>query len=169
MTPAAWCRKELAHVLLPAPGQRPADLTRPQAEVEAESVAYVVSAAHGLDSSTYTVPYVVGWAGTDPTLVARAAARVLSPARDVLQPPPPPPALALPEHPRDLLRCRDRSDTPARLAREQRDAPSRDREPAGSLADRSRLTRSGQLTPASPETRSPASRGNARDAQGPLW
>lgn len=31
-------------------------------EVEAESVAYVVTSAHGLDSSQYTFNYVAGWA-----------------------------------------------------------------------------------------------------------
>lgn len=31
-------------------------------EVEAESVAYMVTAAHGLDSSQYTFDYVAGWA-----------------------------------------------------------------------------------------------------------
>ncbi len=31
-------------------------------EVEAESVAYMVTSAHGLDSSQYTFNYVAGWA-----------------------------------------------------------------------------------------------------------
>ena len=31
-------------------------------EVEAESVAYLVTAAHGLDSDAYTFPYVASWA-----------------------------------------------------------------------------------------------------------
>jgi hypothetical protein len=31
-------------------------------EVEAESVAYMVTSAHGLDSSQYTFSYVAGWA-----------------------------------------------------------------------------------------------------------
>lgn len=40
-------------------------------EVEAESVAYMVTAAHGLDSSQYTFDYVAGWA-------ARAASKETS-------------------------------------------------------------------------------------------
>lgn len=36
------------------------------AEVIAESVALMVAAAHGLDTSDYTVPYVAGWATTVP-------------------------------------------------------------------------------------------------------
>jgi len=32
------------------------------AEVEAESVAYMVTSAHGLDSAQYTFNYVAGWA-----------------------------------------------------------------------------------------------------------
>lgn len=33
-------------------------------EVEAESVALMIGAAHGIDTTTYTIPYVSGWAGT---------------------------------------------------------------------------------------------------------
>ena len=36
------------------------------AEVEAESVALMVGAAHGLDTSSYTVPYVSSWASSVP-------------------------------------------------------------------------------------------------------
>lgn len=160
---------ELGHVLLHGHGQRPADLTRPQAEVEAESVAYVVTAAHGLDSSTYTVPYVAGWAGTDPTLVARTAERVLSTARDVLRRTPPPAALELPDSTREQLRDRDRdrSDTRARPA--PTGEQTRAREPVVSLADRSRLTRTGQLTPGRPEPRSTARSRGDQDNQGRLW
>lgn len=69
-----WCRKELGHVLLHAPPQEAlstelaadATLHRGIAEVEAESVALMVGAAHGLDTSTYTVPYVSTWAASVP-------------------------------------------------------------------------------------------------------
>ena len=84
MTPAAWCRKELAHVLCHAPDTCPEGLTRAVAEVEAESVAYIVTAAAGLDSGGYTVPYVAGWAGGDLTLLQASATRTLSAARQVL-------------------------------------------------------------------------------------
>ena len=51
---------ELAHVLLHA--DRIAALgCRGRIEVEAESVAYVVCAAAGLDTSQYSVRYVAGW------------------------------------------------------------------------------------------------------------
>lgn len=75
---------ELAHVELHAPGARPEGLTRERAEVEAESVAFVVTAAHGLDAGNYSVPYVSGWAGGDTELLAQTASRVLSCARAVL-------------------------------------------------------------------------------------
>jgi len=57
-----WCRKEAGHVLLHEgpPGQF---LPRPLKEVEAESVAYIVSAAHGMATGSYSWPYVSVWAG----------------------------------------------------------------------------------------------------------
>jgi antirestriction protein ArdC len=75
---------ELAHVLLHHPDELPAGFTRARAEVEAESVAYVVCAAHGLDAGEYTVPYVAGWAGGDRELVQQTTTRVLATARQVL-------------------------------------------------------------------------------------
>lgn len=159
---------ELGHVLLHDPSRRPAGLTRQQAEVEAESVAYVVTAAHGLDSSSYTVPYVAGWAGTDLTLVARTAERVLSTARDVLQHTPAPPAHALPESTREQLRSRDRTDTTPRSVRAPE--PARETTQAVTLADHSRLTRIGQLSRTDTSTASAPPTGRPdRDEQGRLW
>jgi antirestriction protein ArdC len=65
---------ELGHVLLHEPkssnisGAVAADavLHRGIAEVEAESVALMIGAAHGLDTSSYTVPYVSTWASSVP-------------------------------------------------------------------------------------------------------
>ena len=65
---------ELGHVLLHAPRENAlstevaadATLHRGIAEVEAESVALMVGAAHGLDTSSYTVPYVSTWAASVP-------------------------------------------------------------------------------------------------------
>jgi len=65
---------ELGHVLLHAPRDHAlstevaadATLHRGIAEVEAESVALMVGAAHGLDTSSYTVPYVSTWAASVP-------------------------------------------------------------------------------------------------------
>lgn len=85
---------ELAHILLHdptasgnehgAPGRAHG---RPEQEVEAESVAYLVAATHGLDTSGYTFAYVTGWAATvtDPEQVVRdTARRVLSAAATIL-------------------------------------------------------------------------------------
>jgi len=79
---------ELAHVLLHHPDQQHGQgheggLPREQAEVEAESVAHLVTAAAGLPSDGYSVPYVAGWAGhsqatsTDDPEAADAADAVL--------------------------------------------------------------------------------------------
>ena len=50
---------EIAHCLLHS------ELTTPReiAELEAESVAYLVCADLGLDSTQYTLPYIAGWSG----------------------------------------------------------------------------------------------------------
>lgn len=54
------CGKEAGHVLLHQDqGSRDC---RGLLEVRAESVAYMVTNAHGLDSSQYTFNYVAGWA-----------------------------------------------------------------------------------------------------------
>lgn len=47
-------------------------------EVEAESVAYVVAALCGLDTSAYSVGYITGWADGDPDIVTATATRVLA-------------------------------------------------------------------------------------------
>jgi hypothetical protein len=91
---------ELGHVMLHAPGRdaSPDDGvahdpgTSPHRgirEVEADSVAYMVSAAHGLDTSGSTIPYVSGWAssvpGTSPAEVVLATAgRVRTTALSIL-------------------------------------------------------------------------------------
>lgn len=67
---------ELAHALLHGPDNPDALGHRGVAEVEAESVALMVGAAHGMDTSGYTVPYVSGWAAsvkdTSPVEVVKA-------------------------------------------------------------------------------------------------
>ena len=80
---------ELGHVLLHDPAVRPADLDRGRAEVEAESVAYLVAHAHGLDSNDYTVPYVAGWAGDATGVLLATAERVMSAADRILTAAPP--------------------------------------------------------------------------------
>ena len=62
---------------------------RGRLEVEAESVAYLVASAHGLDTGAYTFAYVAGWAcevagvGVD-QVVRGGASRVLAVAKVVL-------------------------------------------------------------------------------------
>ena len=89
---------ELGHVLLHAPRDdvlstdvaADATLHRGIAEVEAESVALMVGAAHGLDTSTYTVPYVSTWAASVPgktpvEVIQSTAERVRSTALGILE------------------------------------------------------------------------------------
>lgn len=62
---------ELAHVRLHGPDHE-ALAHRGIGEVEAESVALMIAAAHGMDTRAYTVPYVAGWASTVPNSDAAA-------------------------------------------------------------------------------------------------
>jgi hypothetical protein len=73
---------ELAHCLMHDPSQ--ASITRPRAEVEAESVAYVVCQAAGMATTSYSLPYVARWSGGDPALLTTTADRVLATARTIL-------------------------------------------------------------------------------------
>ncbi len=83
---------ELGHVLLPpAPGESPVGPCRGLREVEAESVAYMVTAAHGLDSGQYTFTYVAGWASqasdgdiSVAEIVAQSGARVIGAVDQIL-------------------------------------------------------------------------------------
>jgi len=64
-----WCGKELGHVLMHQPPDG-IDTTvtiasRGRQEVEAESVAFLVASAHGMDTASYSFPYVAGWAQHD--------------------------------------------------------------------------------------------------------
>jgi hypothetical protein len=89
---------ELGHVLLHAPCENllstdlaaDATLHRGIAEVEAESMALIVGAAHGLDTSSYTVPYVSTWAASVPgktpvEVVQSTAERVRTVAHGILE------------------------------------------------------------------------------------
>lgn len=88
---------ELGHVLLHAPppdslmteAAAHAYLHRGVAEVEAESVALMVAAGHGLYTSFYTVPYVATWASNVPgktpaEVIQSTAERVRSTALGIL-------------------------------------------------------------------------------------
>lgn len=56
---------------------------RGQAEIEAESIAYLVTAQAGLDSGAYSVPYLAGWSGGDVDLLRESTARVINVARAI--------------------------------------------------------------------------------------
>ncbi len=74
---------ELAHVWLHDPGD--GYHHRGTAEVEAESVAYIVCHAAGLASDDYSLPYVAVWSGGDPAVVRATAERVLGTAQRALE------------------------------------------------------------------------------------
>lgn len=75
---------ELGHVRLhePSSGDRPE--CRGIVEVEAESVAYMVCAAMGVDSGGYSLPYVATWSAGDLEKVSQTAGRVIRCARSVI-------------------------------------------------------------------------------------
>jgi antirestriction protein ArdC len=85
---------ELGHVLLHDPRGEDGrvDLaaaiavTRGAKEVEAESVAFLIGAAHGMDTSDYSLPYISTWASRDEglTTVRATGSRVIAAARRVL-------------------------------------------------------------------------------------
>ncbi len=78
---------EIGHVLLHHPTERPVDLPRDTAELEAESVAYVMCHELGIDSSTYSFGYIAHWAGGGERAVKeieQSASRINRAARVVL-------------------------------------------------------------------------------------
>jgi hypothetical protein len=67
MDPAARVKTlahELAHVRMHGPAGDGPRVHRGVGEVEAESVAMMIGAAHGMPTDDYTVPYVSSWAAT---------------------------------------------------------------------------------------------------------
>lgn len=56
-------------------------LPRERKEVEAESVAYLVAAEAGLDTSPYSFPYIARWANGDLDLIRQAGERSVTAAR----------------------------------------------------------------------------------------
>ncbi len=92
---------EAGHVLLHAPEARQPFACRGIAEVEAESVAFMVTAAHGLDASQYTFNYVAGWAHQAATpdgpsveeIVKATGQRVIGATDQILQATQPAPTL----------------------------------------------------------------------------
>jgi N-terminal domain of anti-restriction factor ArdC len=75
---------EVAHVLL-HDGSEYAAGCRGRAEVEAESVAYLICSLAGLDCDSYSFAYVAGWSGGDVNAVQGSAERVIDCARHIAQ------------------------------------------------------------------------------------
>ena len=90
LSPAQSCKTlihEVAHMLLHTSEKeltQDAMLHRNVAEVEAESVAYIVGNVHGLPTEDYTVPYVAGWSNGKTEVIAFTADRVLKTAKQIL-------------------------------------------------------------------------------------
>lgn len=77
---------EAGHVLLHNPEDRGAGpACRGLVEVEAESVAYLVAANHGLPTDDYSFAYIATWAGRDAAAVTSTATRVLHAARVLIE------------------------------------------------------------------------------------
>lgn len=53
-------------------------------ETEAESVAYCVAGAYGMDTSDYSIGYVAGWSGGDEETIRASAERVLKASNTLL-------------------------------------------------------------------------------------
>lgn len=54
------------------------------AEVEAESIAHLVMAEHGIPTETYSLPYIAGWSDGKTEIIAVTADRVLKTSRAIL-------------------------------------------------------------------------------------
>jgi hypothetical protein len=76
---------ELAHVVLHSDPNCDYHANRGRCEVEAESVAYLVCCELGLETDTYSFPYVASWANGEVKVVTAAADRVLGCARGILE------------------------------------------------------------------------------------
>jgi antirestriction protein ArdC len=74
---------ELAHVLL-HDGTEYAAGCRGRAEIEAESVAFLVLTTTGVDAGSYSFPYVAAWSHGNTDRVAHTADRVITCARQII-------------------------------------------------------------------------------------
>ena len=75
---------EVAHTML-HDGTEYSSGCRGTAEIEAESVAYLVCGAAGVDTGEYSFPYVARWADGDVELVRHTTERVVSCARWLIE------------------------------------------------------------------------------------
>jgi DNA primase len=73
---------ELGHVMLHGPES---EVSRDIGEVEAESVAFVLGARFGLDTSDYSLDYIAGWAAADPKAVETTASRVVKASQGAMK------------------------------------------------------------------------------------
>lgn len=76
---------EYAHVLAHDPELLDEPTCRGVKEVEAESIAFIVADALGIDTSTYSFPYVAHWADGNLDTVQATAERVITHARAILR------------------------------------------------------------------------------------
>ncbi|HEY2672237.1 MAG TPA: hypothetical protein VGJ07_17945 [Rugosimonospora sp.] len=79
-----WCRKEAAHI---ACGHLDTDggyAHRGLADVEAESVAYLLCTAAGMNVGAAPFDYIGTWAGGDRTLIHRSAGTVIRTAQQLM-------------------------------------------------------------------------------------
>lgn len=81
---------ELGHIRADHEHRFPDYASNPQcrgrAEVEAESIAYLVAATAGMDTANYSLPYIAGWSEGRPDLLRDSATRVLIAARSIGSP-----------------------------------------------------------------------------------
>lgn len=71
---------------------------RGRAEVEAESIAYLVAATAGMDTANYSLPYIAGWCEGRPDLLRDSATQVLIAARSIGSPDAPDSRVEPPAH-----------------------------------------------------------------------
>lgn len=73
--PPAQAAYVLAHELghIRADHEHRPEVSRAQRETEADSIAYVVATACGIDTATSSTPYIAGWSGGDPDVLVAAA------------------------------------------------------------------------------------------------
>jgi hypothetical protein len=73
---------ELGHVMLHGPDS---EVSSDIAEVEAESVAFVLAARFGLNTSDYSLDYIAGWAAADPKAIEGTASRVVKASQSAMK------------------------------------------------------------------------------------
>ena len=78
---------EIGHSLLHSRTQYDDHIPRSQAELEAESVAFIVLHYFGLDSSNYSFPYVAGWQQGDDALenLRQSGMRIQKAANQIIE------------------------------------------------------------------------------------